>query len=93
MLDKVRGWVPPTPDHQGLKDFMEQQLTISMDKYEPEEPAYIGFPKIWHKERINNELKQIEYHRKAYREECERTADRNEWLADLRKSIESEGKE
>ena len=30
MLTQVRAWTPPTTDHAGLKDFMIQQLTVSM---------------------------------------------------------------
>lgn len=30
MLQKINKWVPPTSDHHGLKDFMQQQLTDSI---------------------------------------------------------------
>lgn len=30
MLERVRAWEPPTPDHQGLKDFMVSQLEESI---------------------------------------------------------------
>ncbi len=31
MLSKVRSWIPPSEDYKGIKDFMESQLTDSLD--------------------------------------------------------------
>lgn len=30
MLEKVEEWTPPTPDHEGLKDYMKEQLEGSL---------------------------------------------------------------
>lgn len=31
MLSKVRSWIPPSEDYKGINDFMESQLTDSLD--------------------------------------------------------------
>lgn len=31
MLSKVRSWIPPSEDYNGIKDFMESQLIDSLD--------------------------------------------------------------
>jgi hypothetical protein len=40
MLAEVEAWNPPTPDHVGLKEFMIQQITISL----PADEKYYHFP-------------------------------------------------
>jgi hypothetical protein len=90
LLAKVRAWEPPTPDHVGLKEFMIDQIRISM----PKEPygEYLTKPtKLtgvqWLENRNIQLRKGLEYHKKKYAEECERTAGRNLWLKQLRKSL------
>lgn len=93
MLAHANRWEPPTIEHQGLKDFMVQQLTDSIEhsgsdylvrriaEVEASEPI----------EFFNSDLEQaekdIEYHARSYAEECERVATRNQWVADLRASL------
>jgi len=42
MLAKVEAWNPPTPDHQGLKDFMVEQIRGSMSDYVPPDPLRVS---------------------------------------------------
>jgi hypothetical protein len=87
----VGNWQPPTSHHEGLKEFMLQQITTSLSDtaYEDKSLAKcestppLGF---W-SEAVAQCAKDIAYHTKAQAEEDERTNQRNQWLADLRKSL------
>lgn len=86
MISRVRAWTPPTPDHQGLKDFMLRQLDESehFDCYQLPEPKP---PKDWRAMWIEKLRSDIAYHETQIREEIERTEGRNKWLAELRASV------
>lgn len=91
MLAKVVKWEPPTTEHQGMKDFMLEQLRISKhgDDWTADElrrleaKSAMGF--YW--DDVAREAKNITYYEKSQREENERTAGRNKWLRDLRDSL------
>ena len=92
MLEQVRAWTPPTPDHQGLKDFMIQQIKSSIDfdstaGYYKNNPALLLSGEDWLKKEKGRVQQDIEYHRKALQEEIERTNGRNQWIKDLRDSL------
>lgn len=90
MLTKVKSWNPPTSEHQGLKDFMIEQLTSSIDwDCRPNDAREIPKPseRAHIEEQINITLKTIAYHRKAHEEEVERTEGRNLWIGQLRDSL------
>jgi len=89
MLEHVKAWEPPTPDHANLKEFMEGQLKDSIDH--DCRTAYLTIPvkkngKQWRAEQIERLERTIPSYRKSYQEEIDRTNDRNEWN---RKLIES----
>ncbi len=93
MLEKVRAWTPPTDEHQGLRDFMEEQLSGSIDvdcgDYEPS----IDVPTTnveWMRAEVEKAKKSVEYHRRELVAEEERVAGRNEWVRALRESLEGE---
>ena len=91
MLEKVRAWVPPTPDHQGFKDFMEKQLVESIDfdcnnDYENEEaPRLTGDE--WYEKQETYLLDEIDRAKKNWAEELARTESRQVWLDALRNSL------
>lgn len=90
MLDQVLAWVPPTKDHEGLKEFMADQIRQSikfddMSKHYKPEPMPSAYE--WATKAIATTTREIEYHAKAHQEEVERTEARNEWIAALRKSL------
>lgn len=92
MLEKVNLWNPPTPEHIGLKDFMIQQIDVSMDNGSSKEYyslediiKYNG--KQWLHEKIKMKKEDIEYYMKRWKEETKRNQDRNKWIKDLRESI------
>lgn len=87
MLDKVNAWTPPTPDHEELKNFMRQQLTESMKfPYKPD-PVEKQTGAEWKAEQIGKCEWSLEYHNKGHKEEVERIDGRNQWLKDLRESL------
>jgi len=94
MLDKVRAWVAPTPDHEGLKTFMADQLKQSIDF---DGPSDYGKPDPepmegaeWRESELARISDQIAYHRKEHADELSRTRSRNEWVSALRVSLAQE---
>ena len=93
MLEKVKAWNPPSPDHENLKKFMISQIEESIDfdckvYFNKTNTPLSG--KDWLKEKRDHILWEIEYHTKEDREECERVAGRNLWLKQLRESLKGE---
>jgi len=92
MLIQVVGWKPPTPDHEGLKKFMEDQIRQSIG-WDCDISYYVKNPPVkltglqWRAKAREQAQRDYEYHNKNYQEEVERVADRNEWLAALRGSL------
>lgn len=91
ILASAKKWQPPTPDHQGLKDFMIQQLTQSInfdcntDYYK--KPVELLTGEQWLSKKKQSLLKDIDYHMYSNQEEIERVRERNEWVKQLRNSI------
>lgn len=90
MLAKVDQWAPPTPEHQGLKDFMAEQLRQSIDfdcstSYLTE-PVQKDGP-TWLAESIADAEHQIKRYLEQHAEEVTRTEQRNAWIKALRESV------
>lgn len=89
MLSKVLEWQPPTPEHEGLKKFMIDQLQDSIEsdciEYRPLFPnqdEYIA------RNRNSKYLKEeLDFYEKQWHDEIERTNSRNKWLKELRESL------
>lgn len=92
MRSRVFDWTPPTSEHQGLKDFMIQQLdeTISFDgkagTYYIEQARKIGGAE-WRESRIAALTKSITYHAEEHKKEVERVNGQNRWVSELRRSL------
>lgn len=87
MLAKVRSWTPPTPDHEEMKRFMIDQLTISMPgDYAPAIPVLLDGA-AWRKQTGDKLARDIVHHRGERAKEVERAAGRSEWLKSLRDSL------
>lgn len=83
MLTAVEAW---QTEAEGIKDFMSEQLRISISDYQPETPkAMTG--EEWRRETRNKALWSVAYHEKQIAEEIHRTEMRNIWLAALRRSL------
>lgn len=92
MLEQVKAWQPPTPEHQGLKDFMIQQISTSIEhdcdmvwikSLKPKKLADAD----WISKQIEHEVANLEYHTKENKEEIERAKGRTAWVKALRDSL------
>lgn len=82
---QVAAWVPPTSDHRGLKDFMIQQISVSVpnDYIEAEIPSY----EEWIEERVRGLEQSLQYHQKQWEKEVKMTKEADKWLDALRESV------
>lgn len=90
MLDEVIAWVPPTDKHQGLKDFMIQQLESSIDfdgtDYVPSVPERLGVEEYADikiaaaSKAVSNVVESLDKERKSVQSQ-------NEWVIQLRDSL------
>lgn len=97
MLSKVEKWQPPSPEHCKLKEFCIDQLNEclkhefsdkDLDEYYPidlEKPTI----EKWLEDKIKEYSGQVEYHQKKHNEEVERTNERNNWINQLKDSLET----
>lgn len=91
MLAEVESWTPPTPEHEGMKKFMRDQITESIrwDCSSSGAPEPKDAP-AWHAEQIALAERDIAYHTKEHAEEVERCRQRTEWVRALRRSLENQ---
>jgi hypothetical protein len=89
MLRQVKAWTPPTPDHQGMKDFMIEQLesSIEHDCYNYEGKAVLRTPQEYKALVLNALEKNVVRYMQYVAEEEERTAGRNDWVERLVASL------
>jgi len=95
MLARVRVWQPPTPDHEGMKKFMIEQLTGSIDfdcdnSYYRDRPPHRLSGPDWLAVKMAAAQHDIDYHTNEHAKEVERVESRNTWLAALRESLKKE---
>lgn len=92
MLIKVKAWNPPTSEHQGLKDFMIQQIENSIEVdcsnsyYESMNIKLLSADEYFEEEH-HLIMQELSYHSKEHEEELSCVASRNNWIKELRKSI------
>lgn len=87
MLKKVHAWAPPTPDHDGMKKFMIEQLTMSMPgDYAPSVPAFQSGEE-WRVSEIKKAEHDIAYHIAERTKEIDRAESRTAWIKSLRASL------
>jgi len=92
MLEKVKAWTPPSSNHQGLKDFMIEQITSSIKsdcstKYYEDNKPKIMTGAEWKAARIEEIRYDIEYSLKEDLKEKERAERRTAWVRTLRESL------
>lgn len=89
MRAEVEAWEPPTPDHEGLKKFMLEQLDTGFPSYcrnvytPPPDEGW----EVWRAEALGRAIDDVTRSAQRWEEEQERTRQRNEWLAQLRASV------
>ncbi len=92
MLLKVTSWEPPSSDHNGLKDFMKNQLTESRDfdckLYGSDLTEIVKLTgNEWKKQELQIVNRSIDYHTKEHALELKRINGNNNRLKQLRDSI------
>lgn len=101
ILSSAKAWVPPTEEHEGLRDFMIEQIesTIKVDgdpsyhvnkivqiKQEIEEGID---PKVYREERIKEIKDKISYYEIEHQKELVRCKQSNDWMEKFFESIKS----
>lgn len=91
MLNKVKDWIPPSTDHQELKNFMISQITESIpfdcNYYLENEIEITG--EDWKLEKIESLEEDIEYYEINYEKEVTRVAKANVWIKQLYASLDN----
>lgn len=90
MLYDIKKWEPPTSEHRGLKEFMQKQLSESID-FDCSE-SYLTKPEHrtgtqWLEDKRAKASHDIGYHRAEYAKEVEQTNERNAWIQALYDSV------
>lgn len=89
---EVRDWNPPTPKHQGLKDFALEQLRLGFDEDRPEQTGQLeGFPpdcETCKQEQIKHLESEIQRAMDRYNDEVQQNAVLVEWLNHFFASID-----
>ena len=87
----VDSWRPPTKDHQGLKDFMLEQLAISKHNldyaHERVARAKEKPPEAFYVEDLSGSIHSVSYHQDETLKEFERVNNRNRWIESLYRSL------
>lgn len=90
MLEEVDAWQPPTLDHVGLKEFMQQQLTESIrtdtTEYSDQVPSLLS-PDGWMQRERECYRHDLEYYSKERALEVDRARSRTAWVKTLRESL------
>jgi hypothetical protein len=89
MINQVKAWEPPSPEHQGMKTFMLEQLNLGMEgdcRYRREAVPPLD-PAKWWEDEIKSAEWSIEYHATNWEKEQSRAQGRTEWLRKLRESL------
>jgi len=95
MLKQVEMWTPPTIDHQDLKDFMVSQIkdsiqfdcNVSYYKQDLDKATLLSGEEWLEREKSSLDS-EIESLKKHDAEEKYRTEERNQWIRELRESLE-----
>lgn len=92
MTSDVKAWTPPTPEHQGLKDFMLQQLaeTRKYDGTAWGEAPVKRTPLLYAADRIRQLESAVERSEESLRDEEKRCAEQNAWITALYASLTRE---
>lgn len=100
ILADAKNWQPPTPEHNGIKEFMIDQIekTIDFDcktKYHDEklieiktELSSLNANSI-RKQMIEKANKELAYHNLEYSKDVERCEQSNKWVSDLLGSLKA----
>lgn len=89
MLSQAQNWVPPTPEHCKLKNFMIKQLADSLDfdcgNYAPVTESREEY--IEYRLSSNRFTREIDHYRELYQKEVDACNERREWVKQLMDSL------
>lgn len=93
-IKEAQDWNPPTPEHEGLKKFMIQQLTDSMQfdcsyyHYESELKKLNNMTyDDYFEQQKQHHKRHIEHHTKYLEKDLDNIRKRNKWIQDLYNSL------
>lgn len=88
VLRQCKEYVAPSENHEEFKKFMIEQIekSIDWDCSEPQAPIRLSFD-AWVSKTEKSLKWSVDYHSKEYKAEIERVRQRNEWVSQLRKSL------
>jgi len=98
IYDEVEQWIPPTPEHEGIKKFMKEQLSETI-KYEAEpkyhknelnrliEEILSADEKLLREKFIKKHEKDIKYYTERVELMEKKVEDANKWVTDLLESL------
>jgi hypothetical protein len=93
MLLNVLSWDPPTPDHEGFKDFMIGQLTdtLDFDGKVPDAKYYTEATDVstFYADTLDDAQKSYSRAVTRLHEASIKNDERNRWVADLKSSLEA----
>lgn len=94
MLAAVEQWTPPTKEHNGLKEFMAEQLNTSINfdcggSYVPSVPERVPVSE-YRDRKIADLSKSLTSEIERFEKERERVRSQNEWVRALRESLKEE---
>jgi hypothetical protein len=88
VLAKVRTWVPPTPEHDNLKEFAVKQLVESIDW---DCKVYEGPTKLSAQEYLTGRIEGLQgslnFYKKQRADEIKRVEEANKWVTTLVESV------
>lgn len=91
MRVQVEEWAPPTQEHEGIKKFMLQQISISMNDTSYSEEILISNeekePIDFYYAALVSAKSSAEYHAKKSQQEAKRSDGNTEWVKQLRESL------
>lgn len=86
MIASVNAWRPPTAEHDGLREFMLEQLRSSRSSFTPP-PVAEETAEEWLLKKVGLARDSIAYHAKEWAAEVERCERATRWLRELRASL------
>jgi hypothetical protein len=92
MLEVTRAWIPPSPDHVGLKDFMIKQIEESIEwdcsteYYERDVPALKPWEQ-WQREALVQARRSLANKEETLNKSILAAESRTKWVRQLRESL------
>lgn len=91
MLEQVLEWEPPTEDHVSLKRFMVDQLNESIrfdcSYYQDKQPPVQQSFENWKEMMLGIYEDDVQRSKEGWEKEQERVSSRNQWISELKESL------